>query len=138
MSTSWSWGIPFLLQIGFSLFALPMACWCPESPRWLVDNNQLEKARAILARYHAGGDVTAQVVHFQLEEISASIEAEKEASISSRWIDMLKTSGNRHRFNISVTLGIFSQWNGVYVNFLLNLHLLKTKLLHLAASCHTT
>ena len=50
---------------------------------------------------------------FELAEIQGTLEMERMAKASSSYADMLKTKGNRHRIFISITLGIFAQWNGV-------------------------
>jgi MFS family permease len=45
-------------------------------------------------------------------EIEITLRAEQEAHTSTSYLDMFKTKGNRRRFFISVTLGIFAQWSG--------------------------
>jgi MFS family permease len=47
-----------------------------------------------------------------MREIETTITAEKEATASASYLDMVKTPGNRHRLFISVSLGIFGQWAG--------------------------
>lgn len=113
INSSWAWRIPSLLQIGFPVLALPCALLSPESPRWLISQDRHREAREFLVKYHSGGDEFDPLVTFQMEEIAKSIAMEREAQNSTHWIDMLKTKGNRHRFFISVSLGIFAQWNGV-------------------------
>lgn len=113
IDSNWAWKIPSLLQIGFIVVALPIVIFCPESPRWLISKDRHEEAKAFLITYHAGGNESSPLITFQLEEISRSIAMEREHDNSSRWTDMVKTKGNRHRFFISLTLGVFAQWNGV-------------------------
>ncbi|KAJ5613276.1 hypothetical protein N7510_006470 [Penicillium lagena] len=115
MDSMWAWKIPSLCQIAFPLVALPLVALCPESPRWLISMDRHEEARSFLVRYHAGGDVAAPLVAFQMDEIARSITMERESSNSTTWLDMLRTKGNRHRLFISLTLGIFAQWNGMQV-----------------------
>ncbi|EAW24595.1 uncharacterized protein NFIA_041730 [Aspergillus fischeri NRRL 181] len=64
--------------------------------------------------YHAGGDEASPLVALQMQEITDSIRQEDEMANNARWSQMLKTKGNRHRFHISVTIGIAAQWNGVF------------------------
>ncbi|KAL4943967.1 hypothetical protein BDV06DRAFT_234082 [Aspergillus oleicola] len=109
--SSWSWRLPTLLQLLCPLVAVPGFIITPESPRWLVGENRVEEARKVLADLHTGGDVTTPLITQELHDIEVAIAAEKEAD-SSSWSDMVKTPGNRHRFLITVTLGIFSQWSG--------------------------
>jgi hypothetical protein len=49
----------------------------PESPRWLVAQDQHEKALKVLARLHAHGDTDNLYVQSELKEIVAKINLEK-------------------------------------------------------------
>lgn len=111
--SSWAWRIPSLMQIGIPLCALPLAILAPESPRWLVSKDRHQEAFQMLVKYHAGGDHDSILVASEMQEITQSIASEREAQNSTKWIDMIKTHGNRRRLFISATLGIFAQWNGV-------------------------
>ena len=86
---------------------------CPESPRWQFSKDRVDDARAFLVKHHAGGNEDDPLVAFELAEIQGTLEMEKIAAASSSYADMFKTKGNRHRLFISVTLGVFAQWNGV-------------------------
>ncbi|KAF0332643.1 sugar transporter [Colletotrichum asianum] len=110
--SEWSWRIPVLLQIVLPFVALPGFLMSPESPRWLISVGRVEEATEVLAKHHAGGDRSNPLVQYQVVEIQATINAEKEASASASYADMVKTPGNRHRLFISITLGIFAQWAG--------------------------
>lgn len=57
---------------------------------------------------------------YQLSEIETTITAEKDATSSASYADIVKTPGNRHRLFISLTLGFFAQWvgNGVVSYYL--------------------
>ncbi len=82
---------------------------------WLIDVGRIEKARSILVKYHAGGDVDSPLVAFEMAEIEQALALERHISQTTSYLDMIKTKGNRHRLLISVTLGTFAQWNGVGV-----------------------
>ncbi|TEA18637.1 Lactose permease [Colletotrichum sidae] len=110
--SDWSWRIPVVLQILLPFMALPGFLLSPESPRWLISVGRVEEATDVLAKHHAGGDRNDPLVQYQVVEIQATINAEKEASASASYADMIKTPGNRHRLFISITLGIFAQWAG--------------------------
>ncbi|KAI8649942.1 MFS domain-containing protein [Fusarium sp. Ph1] len=112
IASDWSWRIPVLLQVLLPLCALPGLFLSPESPRWLVSVGRVDEATEIIAKYHAGGNRDDPIVSTQMLEIEATITAEKEASGSASYRDMIKTKGNRHRLFISVTLGFISQWAG--------------------------
>lgn len=72
-----------------------------------------DEAKAILVQYHGNGDDQSPLAAFEMEEISRAIALEKAASSSTSWADMFKTKGRLHRTFITITLGIFAQWNGV-------------------------
>ncbi|KAM5344109.1 hypothetical protein ACJ41O_012646 [Fusarium nematophilum] len=110
--SDWAWRIPVMLQILLPLCALPGFLLAPESPRWLVSMGRVDDATEIIARCHAGGDRDDPMVSSQMVEIETTITAEKEASASASYLDMVRTKGNRHRLFISVTLGFISQWAG--------------------------
>lgn len=112
IASNWAWRIPSLMQIALPLLALPGTLLVPESPRWLIREKRSDEARDILVRYHAGGDLSSELVAFEMDEITQSITLEQSAQQESRWIDCVKTPGNRYRLFLSVSLGFFAQWNG--------------------------
>ncbi|KAL1845006.1 hypothetical protein VTK73DRAFT_1348 [Phialemonium thermophilum] len=118
---SWAWRIPSLLQVGIPLVALPAALLVPESPRYLVSQGRRAEAARILSRFHAGGggaggeEAESPLVRFELEEIETTIREERDIASSTSWLDLVRTPANRHRSAISVSLGLFAQWNGVGV-----------------------
>ena len=66
-------------------------------------------------KYHAGGDADSPLVAFEMAEIEQALALERHINQTTSYLDMVKTKGNRHRLFISVSLGIFAQWNGVGV-----------------------
>ncbi|RGP72007.1 hexose transporter [Fusarium longipes] len=111
-TSSWDWRLPSLLQILIPALALPGSIMAPESPRWLASVDRIEETRQVLAQHHAGGDMSAPLIEYEVNEIVNTIKAEQEAHSTVSYADMLKTKGNRWRLLISVTIGIFSQWSG--------------------------
>lgn len=111
LGSNWAWRIPVLMQIALPLLALPGTLAVSESPRWLMKRDRVGEARDILVKFHAGGDEASELVAFEMDEIRRGLELELQAQ-ESRWIDCVKTPGNRYRFFLSVSLGIFAQWNG--------------------------
>lgn len=97
--TSWGWRLSVLFQIIVPVYALAIVIFCPESPRWLVSQGETEQAHDMLAKYHANGDKTDDVVLFELQEIKKAIEQEKEANATSITA-LFKTKGNRWRLAI--------------------------------------
>ncbi|KAF2086370.1 general substrate transporter [Saccharata proteae CBS 121410] len=110
---SWAWRIPSICQLAVPAAAFTGWLLAPESPRWLISQGRIEEARAFFTKYHAGGDPDAPIVSFELNEVRRTLDAEREATASASYLDMVKTKGNRHRLFISITLGIFAQWNGI-------------------------
>ncbi|KAF5027833.1 hypothetical protein F66182_60 [Fusarium sp. NRRL 66182] len=113
--SDWAWRIPSVLQLVIPIIVLPAALMIPESPRFLIANGKSSEARRIFTEYHVGGDEQSLLVDFEMNEIERAIEAEANAQHSTSWMDLVSTPGNRHRTFISVSLGIFAQWNGVGV-----------------------
>ncbi|KAH6621712.1 sugar transporter [Boeremia exigua] len=114
-ASDWAWRIPSILQIAIPIVALPAVLLVPESPRYLISKGRSAEARAILTRFHAGGDEGSPLVEFEMNEIEVAIEHDSQISNGTSWMDLISTRGNRHRAFISVTLGAFAQFNGVSV-----------------------
>ncbi|KAK4157839.1 general substrate transporter [Chaetomidium leptoderma] len=110
--SDWAWRIPALLQALPSIIQLAFLFWVPESPRFLMAKDKHDQALQMLAKYHANGDVNNATVQFEYREIKETIRLEFEASDNSSYLDFFKTKGNRYRFIILISLGIFSQWSG--------------------------
>lgn len=113
-TSTWAWRIPTVLQGAYPLVQLVFLWFVPESPRWLVAKGREEEARALLVRYHAGGDEASPLVDMELSEIVAALEMEKEAK-HTRWRDLVLTPGMRKRTYIAVSLGVSAQWNGIAI-----------------------
>lgn len=80
-----------MIQLAFLYFL-------PESPRWLIANDRLETARQVLSQYHAGTTEPNELVRWEVEEISAALEAEKDQK-SSSYMHFFKT----RKFNLFYT-----------------------------------
>ena len=111
-------------RAAFTIFMLVVVWWIPESPRFLVSKDKNEQALAILAKYHASGNEQDEVVQLEYAEITSALAMEKQAQAFG-YLDFFRTAGNRHRFLIIITIGIFSQWSGnglvsYYLNIILD------------------
>jgi MFS family permease len=71
-----------------------------------------EQALAILTKYHGNGDANNATVQFEYREIRETIRLELEHKKTSSYLDFFRTKGNRYRFIVLISLGIFSQWSG--------------------------
>lgn len=110
--SDWAWRLPSLLQAWCTVIIMCLIWWVPESPRYLVANDQHEKALHILAYYHANGKEDDEIVQLEYQEISHSIRLDKENDANSHWMDFLRTRGNRRRLMLVVALAVFGQWSG--------------------------
>lgn len=124
INSDWSWRIPSVLQSLSSVIQLLFVWFLPESPRWLINKGQDERGKAIIAKYHAGGDLSHPLVAFEYNEIKEALALENETARIS-WLDLFRTPGNRRRMRIIIGIGVFSQWSGnglisYYLNKVLN------------------
>lgn len=110
--TTWSWRIPTIVQGLPSIIQLSFIFFIPESPRWLVSKDRADEALNILAKYHANGNDQDPTVQFEYNEIKETLRLEFLYKKSSSYLDFLKTKGNRYRFLLIASLGLFSQWSG--------------------------
>lgn len=79
----------------------------PESPRYLIRHNKEDKALGVLAKYHANGQRDDELVQFEMNEIKHAIQLEEESK-RTKYIDFVKTSGNRRRLLVIFTLATVS------------------------------
>lgn len=101
---------------------LAVVWWIPESTRYYVSKDQLEKALKMLAYYHAQGDESDEVVQLEFTEITTAIAMKKNRENSGSYVDFLRTPGNRKRLFIIISFGLFAQWSGNgLVSYYLNL-----------------
>lgn len=112
IDNNWAWRIPTLIQALPSVIQLCFIWFIPESPRWLLSKDKNDEALHMLGTYHADGRMDDPVVLFEYEEMKETIRMEFEAKKSSSYLDFIKTPGNRYRFALLISLGLFSQWSG--------------------------
>lgn len=112
MPTNWGWRIPSVLQVIPSLLQITFIWFLPESPRWLVSKGRGEEAYAILAKYHAEGDLNSEFVRLEFAEIEETLKLEKEQAGKSSWRQLVSAPGMRRRLIICSFLGLATQWSG--------------------------
>ncbi|KAI0371438.1 hexose transporter [Pilatotrama ljubarskyi] len=111
MPNNWSWRIPSILQVIPSGLQLIFMWFLPESPRWLVSKGRGEEAYAILAKYHAEGDLNSELVKLEYAEIETTLALEKEQA-KGGWKELVSAPGMRRRLLICSFLGLATQWSG--------------------------
>lgn len=112
IDNDWCWRSITLIQAVPSVVQLGGLWWIPESPRYLVSKDKVEKAHDVLVKHHGGGNPNNATVIFEYREIKETISMEAAADRSSRYIDFVRTKGNRWRLAIIVSLGVISQYSG--------------------------
>jgi MFS family permease len=112
INNEWSWRIPTIIQGAPSLIQIIFIWFIPESPRWLISRDRSDEALRVLAKYHANGNSNHPTVQFEYAEIKETLRLEFIAKKTSSYLDFLKTKGNRYRFLLVASLGLFSQWSG--------------------------
>ncbi len=83
----------------------------PESPRWLFSVGREAEGHAILAKYHANGDMDDELVLHQVAEIKAALDVAAQAKQVS-YLDFFRTKANRKRLFLAVYVGALVQWAG--------------------------
>jgi hypothetical protein len=66
----------------------------------------------MLAKYHADGNINDPIVQFEYAEIKETLRLEFLAKKTSSYLDFFRSKGNRYRFILVISLGVFSQWSG--------------------------
>ncbi|GAA6028225.1 hypothetical protein JCM8097_006926 [Rhodosporidiobolus ruineniae] len=101
--TSWSWRIPYLIQLGPALFALVAIHFIPESPRFHLGRGNEQAALDFLIKYHGDGEET-ELVRFEFEEMKQTLAKEKEMA-QYGWSILWATPANRHRIALVLWIG---------------------------------
>ncbi|XWW99209.1 hypothetical protein V2A60_007218 [Cordyceps javanica] len=103
--------LPLGLQLIPPLFIFAGALFVPESPRWLTMWGKKDKAAAILAKYHGGGDMNHPMVQLELREFEAGIELQKSSSVWNYW-GLVSSHNARWRFTMMAFMSVFAQLSG--------------------------
>ncbi|KAH7124478.1 general substrate transporter [Dactylonectria macrodidyma] len=111
--SSIQWRGPLGIQAIFPLISLVVAKWLPESPRWCLMNDQVERARNIVTGLH-GKDEAAQ--DFALAEFyQMHKQAEFDRTLDASWWKCLRTPSYRRRFEMCCIYGFITQSTGLLV-----------------------
>lgn len=109
--TDMQWRIPFIVQnIPGVLFTVLM-CFQPESPRWLVEHEQYDRAARALA-FAARKTVDDPAVVATLDEIKADLEGRQQTSLLTQFKMMGESRVTAMRCFIPSLVMFFQQWSG--------------------------
>lgn len=111
MAGSWSWRIPYILQLPFAFYILIAVQFVPETPRFLLSKHKDHEAFEFLVKYHGNGDPTDPLVLFEFEEMKDAIEAERLAK-AEKWSVILRSAANRHRLGLALLMTFLTQMSG--------------------------
>jgi sugar porter (SP) family MFS transporter len=107
-----SWRIPIWLQLIFAGIVLVCSPFLPETPRWLIANDQHEKALDIMARFHGEGNRDSPIVKLEYKEMVEDISV---TGSDKRWWDyseLFNTREARYRTMLVFSMAFFGQWAG--------------------------
>lgn len=110
IQSQWAWRLPSLLQFVTPAIQFSLIWFVPESPRYLINKDKSEQAKAILQKYH-GPASGQEFVDAEFAEIVQTIQLEKQYS-KNGWRQMWSTKGMRRRLAILVCLGLFANTAG--------------------------
>ncbi|KAI1389076.1 general substrate transporter [Hypoxylon trugodes] len=108
------WRIPLWLQMVCPGIVCFFIKFFPESPRYLIANDQYEKAKNIITTYHTNGDPDHPLVTLQMKEMLGTVQGVPKAT----WKDLLdlgvlvETRSSRYRLMLNVAFSWFGQFSG--------------------------
>ncbi|KAI5477296.1 hypothetical protein MNV49_006517 [Pseudohyphozyma bogoriensis] len=111
MSTSWSWRIPYLIQLVPAVYILFATFLIPETPRFLISKGREDEAFAFLVEYHGNGNPNDELVQFEFEEMKQTLLMEKEVA-SQSFMQVFNAPGNKRRFILAALMTFCPQLNG--------------------------
>lgn len=109
-----AWRLCFGLQLVPGAAVGILMLFRPESPRWLVQRGQDEKALSVLADLHAHGDQDNPIVRSELEEIRVVVALEKSSEAPS-YIRLLTSKEYRRRSALAMGLQCMQQLSGANI-----------------------
>ncbi|KAI9686887.1 MAG: hypothetical protein M1822_002640 [Bathelium mastoideum] len=108
LDSTWSWRTPSLIQGVTSIFCIVVLPFIPESPRWLVYQNENAAALTVVAQTYANGDTTSPIVLAAYKEIVDTISYEKNVGETLSLAQLFKTRVARKRVLLACSAAVFS------------------------------
>lgn len=112
LTSNWSWRIPIWAQLVSSVVVAGGVFFLPESPRWLVAQDRVDEARAVLGKYHGEGRLDHPIVNLQISEMYHQIQTD---ATDKRWYDysgLVNSKNARSRLICVLGMAFFGQWSG--------------------------
>ncbi|KAJ5106124.1 sugar transporter [Penicillium angulare] len=106
------WRFPCAFQALLPMTAIGFISFLPESPRWLIKINQIDKAREILAALEAV-EVTHPQIEAEIQAVQFSLKSAGEGSI--RVLFQMGQQRTFHRAILAVLVMAFLQLTGINV-----------------------
>ncbi|WWC68331.1 uncharacterized protein I206_102256 [Kwoniella pini CBS 10737] len=113
-NTSWSWRIPYIIQVGFAIYILVAVQFVPETPRWLFANGREDEAFDFMVVYHGNGNREDPLVLFEFEEMKVAILKEREAK-AEKWKTILRDRSNLHRLGLACLMPCLFNMSGASI-----------------------
>jgi MFS family permease len=113
MKSTLSWKLPLIIQVAPTSVVLFGCLFIPESPRWLIANDRHDEARALLAKYHDGGDMDSGLVALEMQEMDRSIRSE---ASDKRWYDyseLFNSKATRYRTFLVASMSFIGNYPSV-------------------------
>lgn len=106
--------VPLWIQMLCPGIVLCGIYFIPESPRWLVGNDRIEEAKAVIVKYHANGDEDHPIVKLEISEMLESLQSVGLNSPKTmfRVQDLFATKSDRYRMFLIITFAWMSQFSG--------------------------
>ncbi|KAF2634179.1 hexose transporter [Massarina eburnea CBS 473.64] len=111
VDSTWSWRIPSLLQATPSIVGIVILFFLPESPRWLAYHDRSDEAINVIAKLHGSAN-SDPIVQVQYKEIMDTLEYEKSQGKSVSYREVFKTSANRRRLALAVSVAPLTMLTG--------------------------
>ena len=97
LESNWSWRIPLLLQLVPSGLIAAFCLFLPETPRWHIGHNNLEKAKQILVKYHGNGNPDSALVALEMREMLQAIELDSSDKRFWDYRELVSSRSARYR-----------------------------------------
>ncbi|KAK6457471.1 general substrate transporter [Scheffersomyces xylosifermentans] len=114
IDNAYQWRIPSYLQGALPFIQVCLFFLVPESPRYLIANGKVDKAREILHKHHTGSsqdERAFRLVEFEINEIQAALEQEKIYS-NAKYSDFFTIGSFRKRLFLVVWTSVIMQLSG--------------------------